>query len=78
MAFELFTRVALCEDFPQYKLHRGDLACIVEHHPVPMSGDVRSLVSLVAFGDWGPTVEQRVACQRSLNMITITVNDHVN
>ena len=35
MKFELFTRVALHEDLPQYKLCRGDVATIVEHHPVP-------------------------------------------
>jgi hypothetical protein len=32
MAFELFTRVALRDDFPNHKLRRGDVAMIVEHH----------------------------------------------
>ncbi|CBN58676.1 MULTISPECIES: DUF4926 domain-containing protein [Kamptonema] len=35
MKFELFKRVALREDLPQYKLCRGDIATIVEHHPDP-------------------------------------------
>jgi len=35
MRFELFTQVALREDFPQHKLCRGDVATIVEYHPVP-------------------------------------------
>jgi len=32
MTYPLFTRVSLTEDFPQYSLHRGDLATIVETH----------------------------------------------
>jgi Domain of unknown function (DUF4926) len=32
MAFELFTRVALKEDFPEHRLRRGDVATIVERH----------------------------------------------
>jgi len=32
MAHELFTRVSLAEDFPEYGLHKGDLATIVERH----------------------------------------------
>ena len=32
MTHELFTRVSLTEDFPEYGLHKGDLATIVERH----------------------------------------------
>jgi hypothetical protein len=32
MAYQLFTRVSLKEDFPEYGLHEGDLATIVEKH----------------------------------------------
>lgn len=32
MAYELFTRVSLADDFPEYGLHKGDLATIVERH----------------------------------------------
>ncbi len=31
---KLFTRVALKEDLPNYKLCRGDVATIIEHHLV--------------------------------------------
>ena len=31
---ELFTKVALRENFPNHQLHRGDVLTIVEHHPV--------------------------------------------
>ncbi len=32
MEYELFTRVSLADDFPEYGLHKGDLATIVERH----------------------------------------------
>lgn len=32
MTYDLFTRVALGEDVPEYGLHKGDLATIVERH----------------------------------------------
>ena len=51
MAFELFTRVALREDFPQYKLQRGDIATIVEHHPVPDGEDGYTLEVFNAIGE---------------------------
>ncbi|WP_236739206.1 DUF4926 domain-containing protein [[Phormidium ambiguum] IAM M-71] len=34
MKFGLFMRVALRKDLPQYKLCRGDVAKIAEHHPM--------------------------------------------
>jgi hypothetical protein len=51
MKFELFTRVALREDLPQYKLCRGDVATIVEHHPVPDDEDGYSLEVFNAVGE---------------------------
>lgn len=51
MMFELFTRVALREDFPQYQLHRGDIATVVEHHPVANGKDGYSLEVFNAIGE---------------------------
>lgn len=34
MRFELFTQVALARDLPEKALRAGDVATIVEHHPV--------------------------------------------
>lgn len=51
MKFELFTRVALTEDLPQYKLCRGDIATIVEHHPVKNGEDGYSLEVFNAVGE---------------------------
>ncbi|MGB7414491.1 MAG: DUF4926 domain-containing protein [Thermosynechococcaceae cyanobacterium] len=51
MAFELFTRVALRDDFPRYKLCRGDVATVVEHHPVTDKEDGYSLEVFNAIGE---------------------------
>lgn len=51
MAFELFTRVALRDDFSSYKLRRGDVATIVEHHPVSGGEDGYSLEVFNAVGE---------------------------
>ena len=32
MAYSLFTRVALKKDFPEHRLHNGDVAIIVDQH----------------------------------------------
>jgi len=51
MAFELFSRVALRENFPQHQLHRGDVATIVDHHPVAEGEDGYSLEVFNAIGE---------------------------
>ena len=51
MTFELFTRVALREDFPQHQLHRNDVATVVDHHPVAEGEDGYSLEVFNAVGE---------------------------
>ena len=51
MKFELYTRVALTEDLPQYQLCKGDIATIVEYHPVKNSEDGYSLEVFNAIGE---------------------------
>ncbi|NJM74687.1 MAG: DUF4926 domain-containing protein [Acaryochloridaceae cyanobacterium RU_4_10] len=51
MAFELFSRVALKEDFPGHKLQKGDIATIVEHHPVKNGEDGYSVEVFNALGE---------------------------
>jgi Domain of unknown function (DUF4926) len=51
MTFELFTRVALRQDFPRHQLHRGDVATVVDHHPVSNGEDGYSLEVFNAVGD---------------------------
>ncbi|MCU0549312.1 MAG: DUF4926 domain-containing protein [Leptolyngbya sp. Prado105] len=43
MMFELFARVALRDDFPKHQLHQGDVATIIDHHPVTVGKDSYSL-----------------------------------
>lgn len=51
MAFQLFSRVALREDFPKHNLKRGDVATVVEHHPVKDGEDGYSLEVFNAVGE---------------------------
>jgi Domain of unknown function (DUF4926) len=51
MKFELFSRVALREDFSHYQLRRGDVATIVDHHPVKQGEDGYSLEVFNAVGE---------------------------
>lgn len=51
MKFELFTRVVLREDFPTHQLHQGDLAMVVDHHPVIEGEDGYSLEIFNALGE---------------------------
>jgi len=53
MTFELFTRVALQEDFPKHQLHKNDVATVVEHHPVT---DGEDGYSLEVFNTVGETI----------------------
>lgn len=50
MKFELFKRVALSEDLPQYNLRRGDVATVVDYHSAP-DEDGYSLEVFNAVGD---------------------------
>jgi hypothetical protein len=43
MKFPLFKQVALARDIPQDGLKKGDIATVVEHHPVTGGEDGYSL-----------------------------------
>ncbi len=51
MTFELFSRVALNVDVSKYGLRRGDVATIVDHHPVREGEDGYSLEVFNALGE---------------------------
>lgn len=51
MAYKLFEEVVLKKDIPEKKLRRGDVATIVEHHPVSIGEDGYSLEIFNALGD---------------------------
>lgn len=63
MAFELFTRVAVREDFPHHKLRQGDVAMIVEHHPVSAGEDG---YSLEVFNGVGETITVLVVSESQI------------
>ena len=54
MAYPLFTRVALQEDFPEYQLYRGDVATIVDLHEAEDSEETG--YSLEVFNAIGETI----------------------
>lgn len=54
MAYELFTRVALREDFPQDRLRKGDVATIVERHETAAGEETG--YSLEVFNAVGETI----------------------
>ncbi len=51
MRYQLFEEVVLRQDIPDKKLKKGDVATIVEHHPIPFGEDGYSLEVFNALGD---------------------------
>ena len=51
MIYELFEEVVLLKNIPEKKLKKGDIATIVEHHPVSDGEDGYSLEVFNAVGD---------------------------
>lgn len=51
MRYELFKEVVLTKDIPEKRLKRGDVATVVEHHPVSDGEDGYSLEIFNALGD---------------------------
>lgn len=51
MTFRLFQQVALTRDFPDRSLRQGDVATIVDHHPIAQGEDGYSLEVFNALGE---------------------------
>ena len=51
MTYKLFEEVVLLKDIPEKKLKKGDVATIVEHHPVSRGEDGYSLEVFNVLGD---------------------------
>lgn len=72
MAFELFTRVALKEDFPQHRLCKGDVGTIVDRHE---GGDGQEDgYSLEVFNAIGETIAVLVVAESQIEPL---VSDEV-
>ena len=51
MTYTLFNEVTLSKDIPEKRLKKGDVATIVEHHPVSVGEDGYSLEIFNSLGD---------------------------
>jgi len=51
MAYKLFEEITLSKDIPEKRLKKGDVATIVEHHPVSIGEDGYSLEVFNSLGD---------------------------
>lgn len=51
MTYSLFRRVALARDMPEESLRKGDIATVVEYHPVSNGEDGYSLEVFNALGE---------------------------
>ena len=67
MAYELFTRVSLAEDLPEYGLHKGDLATIVERHEGKPGQETG--YSLEVFNAVGETIAVLVVEESKINLV---------
>jgi len=56
MAFKLFTEVVLLTDFPEKRLKKGDIATIVDYHPVAAGDDGYTLEVFNALGETITTI----------------------
>jgi hypothetical protein len=67
MTYKLFTRVSLAEDLPEYGLHKGDLATIVERHEGKPGQETG--YSLEVFNAVGETIAVLVVEESKINPV---------
>lgn len=79
MKFELFKEVVLLRDIPEKKLQKGNVATVVDYHPLETAVDGYSLEIFNALGDTiavvtvpesyiGPLKESEIFSVRSLDI----------
>ncbi len=81
MTYELFSRVALRKDFAEYELQWGDVATIVDHHPMSQGEDGYSLEVFNALGDTIAVLvvaESQIAPMMSNEVLQIRVLDQAS
>ena len=54
MKLELFQEIALNRDFPDYNLHKGDMATLIDYVPHPEQGEEGAILEV--FNAQGETV----------------------
>jgi hypothetical protein len=67
MGYDLFTRVSLAEDLPEYGLNKGDLATIVERHEGKLGQETG--YSLEVFNAVGETIAVLVVEESKINLV---------
>jgi hypothetical protein len=63
----LFKEVVLAKDFPEKKLKKGDIATVVEHHPVSDGEDGYTLEVFNALGD---TITVITVAESAIDLLT--------
>lgn len=56
MTIKLYQRVALARDLPEYNLHKGDVAVVVEHLPATQASGGEEGYALEVFNAVGETI----------------------
>jgi len=46
MKIDLYQEIALKRDFPEYKLHQGDMATLIDHVPHPGNGEEGAILEV--------------------------------
>ena len=64
---KLYTEVALTQDFPEYRLKKGDTAMVIEHYPMPEGQENRYSLEGFDIPILGVTVEVRESQIQPLN-----------
>lgn len=67
MKYKIFTEVALSKDIPGKRLKRGDVATIVEHHPVSGGEDG---YTLEIFNTLGDTIHVLTVPESAIELLT--------
>ena len=74
MRYQLYSQIALAIDLPAHDLRRGDVATIVDYHPVTEGEDGYSLEIFNAIGD---TIAVVVASESAIAPLTADEVLHV-
>ena len=67
MKYELFKELVLTKDIPAKRLKKGDVATVVEYHPVP---DGEDGYSLEVFNVLGDTIDVITVPESAIELLT--------
>ncbi len=67
MKYELFKELVLTKDIPEKRLMKGDVATVVEYHPVP---DGEDGYSLEVFNVLGDTIDVITVPESAIELLT--------